>query len=164
MRNIPFSSILERLKPQERVYWLREPKPELEISTITTKSRSDERKEQLNLNFQRISPFIDELENEENVRKLYIKTQKLLERVIERLDVELYGIIIPSIYMDDDGSINVEWRNDIFKMGIYIPVNSETIHIFGEHLGRPENFLDIRMNESLIEFVIVNWLKKNLIS
>ncbi|MHA1490692.1 MAG: hypothetical protein ACTSRI_13670 [Promethearchaeota archaeon] len=151
-------------EPKEKEYWTKEHQVEPEFNIITIKSRHNIKIEQLKEKFQRLSTFINELENVEVVHRLSLKTSKLLESVIEKLGRDFIEVTIPSIYLDEDGSINVEWRNHIFNMVIYLPIDSETIHLFGEHFGHPEDFLDIRMNFSLIESNLVNWLKKIKIS
>ncbi len=152
------------IKPKEKEYWTKEHLVEQEFNIITIKSRHNVKIDQLKEKFQRLSTFINELENLEAVHSLSLKTLKLLESVIEKLRREFIDVIVPSIYLDEDGSINVEWRNHIFNLVIYLPIDSETIHLFGEHFGHPEDFLDIRMNLSLIESNLVNWLKKIKIS
>ncbi len=145
------------IKPKEKEYWTKE---HLVEQVITIKSRHNLKIDQLREKFQRLSTFINELENLEDVHNLSLKASKLLESVIEKLRGGFIDVTIPSIYLDEDGSINVEWRNNIFNLVIYLPIDNETIHLFGEHFGHPEDFLDIRMNLSLIESNLVNWIKK----
>ena len=73
----------------------------------------------------------------------------------------LHNLSIPSILPVPDSSIDIHWDTNIFELLINIPLKSNAlIHYSGEPKGHPENEIEGRCIDELVELVLINWMRK----
>lgn len=88
---------------------------------------------------------------------------KLLKNILSIIWENLKSISIPSILPVPDSSIDIFWDTNEFELLINIPSESNAlIHYSGEIREHPENEIEGRCIDDLVELVIAHWLKKIL--
>lgn len=89
------------------------------------------------------------------------RSVKLLKNILYNIWEALKNFSLPSILPVPDSSIDIHWDTNIFELLINIPSKSkELIHYSGEPNGHPENEIEGRCIDELVELVLTNWLKK----
>lgn len=103
---------------------------------------------------------IDQAEFEPINQDTWYRAVFLLKKLLMFLWNKDLEIEIPSIMPCSDGSIDLYWENDIFKLLVNItPEENKRIHIYGEDLGDPDNNFDTRTKYSVIDKSLIDWLK-----
>jgi len=86
-----------------------------------------------------------------------------LRKILYDLWYNEFEISIPLILPNTDGSIDIYWETEDFKLLINIPaVKNELVHIYGEKHLSPEHEIEVRINYELVQGVIIEWMKKIL--
>ncbi len=89
------------------------------------------------------------------------RSVKLLKNILSNIWGNLKDISIPSILPLSDSSIDIYWDTSIFELLINVPSkSSELVHYSGGPRDHPENEIEGRCIDDLVELVITNWLKK----
>ena len=69
----------------------------------------------------------------------------------------------PKILPLTDGSLDISWKNEDFRLYINIPNDdNQSIEIYGDVKNHPEDEIDCRFHYELIEETVIKWLKKTL--
>ncbi len=91
----------------------------------------------------------------------WLLTTNLLKKILFKLWEKEYNVPIPLVLPNTDNSFDVYWKTDKFELLLNIPPHlKELIHLFGEKIGFPEYEIDVRINQELVQGVVVEWLKK----
>ena len=89
------------------------------------------------------------------------RSVKFLKNILFNIWKKVETIPIPSILPVPDSSIDIHWDTNTFELLINIPSRlKELIHYSGEPNENPENEIEGRCNDDLVELVITNWLKE----
>jgi hypothetical protein len=93
------------------------------------------------------------------------RATRLLWKIMKQLWAGLFEIPNPLILASPDGSIDLEWNQEDFDLLINIPMNEkEMISAYGKVKSTredlPEQELEVILTDSLMDQVIIEWLKQ----
>ena len=83
---------------------------------------------------------------------------ELIKSVLKNLWDKDITIEIPNFLLNEDGSIDIDWENEIFELLIVI-TEDNTIDIYGEKLDSPGDEVEIKVSKKLARKWIIDWLE-----
>lgn len=91
------------------------------------------------------------------------RTTNLIKDIMDYFTDQKIEFFPPKILPLRDGSLDITWKGDYYRLIINIPANPyELVEGYGDVENHQEDVLDFRLNYNIIRSTIIEWLKKTL--
>ncbi len=91
---------------------------------------------------------------------IWNKSSNLLREILFSLWEHRIEVPIPAMLPCADGSIDINWQTDKFKLLVNIPrERQELVSMYGEKKGSKADEIEVRIKFELVKPVIIEWLR-----